>query len=378
MRALLVGEGWPPDRAGGLNRYFRALHEHLPGADVDVAGSVVVGPAQPAEQLHVVPNRPLPFRVLDAARRVDALAREADVLDVHFALYGALPVSLPVTRRLPLVVHFHGPWAAESRAGGEAALPVRLKRVVEQSVFRSADRFIVLSDSFANELATYEVDETRIVKVRPGVDLDRFQDCSDEQRSHLKVDLGVPNSPLMVSVRRLVPRMGLDILIQSWAATMIARSTAHLVIVGEGPERQALAALATELGVGESVRFTGHVNERRLADWYAAADVALTPSVSLEGFGLVLLEALASGTPVLASDVGGIREAIRGLGGAHLVAPGDVEAWAQAIDEALSGDRALVKRSDARRYAEQHSWAHTADAVKAVYAEAIEQRKHPR
>lgn len=376
MKALLIGEGWPPDTPGGLNRYLRSLLEHLPDVGVS-ARAVVVGPASDAPpRVRSADRGSMTSRLTAVTRLVSQAASQADVIDVHFAMYGYLPTMLPAVRNKPIVAHFHGPWAAESLAGGEGELSSRIKRSVERSVFRRADRYIVLSDAFAETLSGYGVRPEAIRKVRPGVDIERFVALPLETRWRERRRLGVAaNGPLVVSVRRLVPRMGLDVLLKAWAKASQKHPDATLAIVGDGSERGHLQALSIELGLS-SVIFTGRVDESSLSAWYSAADLAVTPSTSLEGFGLVLLEALASGTPVLASDIGGMREAIGALGPNHLVPAGDIDSWCDALEGYLSGSRQLASREEARDFAEASTWTATAAQVKEVYEEAMAPPRH--
>lgn len=371
FRAVLVGEGWPPSSAGGLNRYVASLHDALPRVGVAVR-AVVLGPADDAPpSVALVRPSGLPLRVARFAARVTALARRADVLDVHFALYGLVPIVIGRRRRLGVVVHFHGPWADESVDSGAGALAARAKRAIERAVYRRADRLIVLSEHSRALLLDYGVDARRIVKIRPGVDDERFRPLTEEERAAARAAVGVEEGTrLVVAVRRLVPRMGLDLLLEAWRDVQDSGVDSVLCIIGDGIERSALEASILDLGLARSVRLLGKVDEDELAAWYATADLAVTPSVQLEGFGLVLLEALMSGTPVLASDVGGIREALDGLGEQHLVSPVDRASWSRALTRVLLDPDLLVSREEARRYAAEFSWLATAGAVREVYEAA--------
>jgi glycosyltransferase involved in cell wall biosynthesis len=178
----------------------------------------------------------------------------------------------------------------------------------------------------------------------PGVDLEHFVPGS---RAASRDRLGLPQTAhVVVSVRRLVPRMGLDVLLE--AAAMV-ESPLVLVIGGEGPERPALERHASELGL--NVRFVGRVDDRELADIYRAADVSVVPSVALEGFGLVVLEALACGTPVLASDVGGLGEALAGLDPTLVVPPAQPCALAERLTAAIAEPSSLPDTRRCRTYA---------------------------
>src|SRR5205807_5699025 len=120
---------------------------------------------------------------------------------------------------------------------------------------------------------------------------------------------------VVAAVRRLVPRMGLDVLLDAWQAL---GSPGVLAIGGDGPLRPELEARGDE-----SVRFLGRLSDDDLVALYSAADVTVVPSLALEGFGLVVLESLACGTPVVVSDAGGLPEAVAGLDASLVVPAGD-------------------------------------------------------
>lgn len=376
---LMLGMGWFPDEAGGLNRYFRDLHAAL-GREGPAPAAVVVGPARdPAPGVVVASDRgrPLPLRLAGfdlAARR--AARAGAGLVDAHFALYALLPVRATGLRRWPLLVHFHGPWAGEGRAGGEPSAVVAAKRSIERAVYRRADRFVVLSGAFRRVLVErYGVAPWRIEVIPPGIDLDRFTPGDGAERGRLGVE---PGTWLAVATRRLVPRMGIDVLLRAWAEE--DRGDRLLTIVGDGPLRRELEELAASLGIAGSVRFAGRVDDATLRDWYRAADVCVVPSVALEGFGLVVLEALACGTPVVVSDVGGMPEAVAGLPGSPVVPEGDHRALARRLAAARDGSAPLPRPAACRAHAERFSWDRAAARHRALHAALVApaRRRRPR
>jgi glycosyltransferase involved in cell wall biosynthesis len=143
-----------------------------------------------------------------------------------------------------------------------------------------------------------------------------------------------------------------------------------LLVVGEGPEATRLADDADRLGLGSTVRFLGAVSDDELVSCYGAADVCVVPSVALEGFGLVVLEALASGTPVIASDVGGLPETLASLDPSLVVPAGDADALADRLRAAHDGTAPLPPRERCRSFAEGFSWAGVVRRHMEVYARA--------
>lgn len=363
LRTVTIGQGWPDDRPGGLNRYVADLHTALPSAGVSDE-LVVFGPAGGADAQTVracSEGSALPTRLLSTAAAARWAGRDAQLLATHFALYGLLPRSVAPLRTLPHVAHFHGPWGDESVAQGASGLAPRMKARFERHHLRSADAVITASRAFADlVVGLHGLDSRRVHAVHPGVDADRFSPLSAPDRDEVRRRLGVaPGQHLVVTARRLVPRMGLEGLVGAWSG----EDGARLVIIGDGPLRPELERRATAGSKGVSL--TGRVSDDDLVAWYRAADLVVVPSVELEGFGLVVLEALACGTPVIASDVGGLSEVLSEMGPELLLPPGDAAAWRART--AASAAPGLPDRDECRRVAERHTAGHFASAVADVY-----------
>lgn len=357
MQPLLIGMGWTPPQHGGLNRYFRCLHATLEEAGQRPTG-VILGPAPEApESVRVVSDHqaPLRSRLVALARSLRLLPTDPGVVDAHFALY-ALPARLlPRLRGTPFVVHFQGPWAHESALTGVGPVVVGLKRCLERWVYRQADALVVLSPAFGDLLVRqYGVAPWKVHVEPPGVDPDIF---SPGDRAGARRRLGLdPDSWIVLSVRRLVPRMGIDVLLDAWPAVRSARPDAVLVLVGDGPERGALQRQAARSGGDGSVRLLGEIGDRELVDAYRAADVSVVPSLSLEGFGLVSLESMACGTPVVVTAVDGLAAIPAALDPTTVVPPGDAGALAGRISSAADGSLPLPSAQACRRVAVHHSW----------------------
>ncbi len=283
-------------RVGGLNTYCTNLVEALRGNGVD-ATATWVGGEEPYG--HSLAQGSLWRRNLDVARVIRS--SEADLVDVHFAAHAVVAVATGSLRHRPMVLHFQGPWADESRWTGGSFLVSVIKRRLERFVLRRAESVVVLSHAFAQvAIAKYGVRPERVSVVPPGVHLQ-----SETARNEARRRLGItPDAQLIVAVRRLVARMGLETLIRA----MVQLPLGQLVIVGEGPERVALASLIETLKLSDRVRFVGLVSEAERNNWMSAATLTVVPTLAHEGFGLVVLESLAAGTPVVVSDVDGLVE----------------------------------------------------------------------
>jgi glycosyltransferase involved in cell wall biosynthesis len=176
--------------------------------------------------------------------------------------------------------------------------------------------------------------------VLPGwVDVVRFRPPV-ESRALLRRRLGPPWDPLAItffSLRRLVPRMGLDTLIAAAAELARGGRSFRIVLGGEGPERANLEALAAASGIADRVAFLGRVPDARLADCFGAADCFVLPTRALECFGLIVLESFACGVPVVGVPVGSIPEVMGPALRAWIAADNQAPALAGRMEDFLTG-----------------------------------------
>jgi glycogen(starch) synthase len=321
----MLGKGWFPEQLGGLDRYYRDLFEHLPEARGLVVGPAPGSPARLVATSHH--DAPLPSRMLALLRAARSAGRDTRVLDAHFALYALVPMLIGRLRSVPAIVHIQGPWAAENVSAGDGSRVRRtLRHALERLVYRRAEQAIVLTSAFRRVLVEqYRVLPWRVHVVPPGVDLEHF---SPGDRQHARATFDLEGATFVaVAVRRLVPRMGLDVLIEAWARVRSKLpENAHLLIAGDGSQRGALEEQIKRLDLTGSVRLLGRISDGSLVELYRAADVGVVPTRSFEGFGLVVIEAAACGTPTIVTNVGGLPEAVRALDSSLAVAPDDVDA----------------------------------------------------
>ncbi len=358
----MLGKGWFPDELGGLDRYYRDLLEHLPEARGIVVGR---GASMPARVTGASAHeRPLPLRLLGVWRAAQRAAPITDVVDAHFALYALAPLRFGRLRRTPVVLHFQGPWADENVASGDRSrLRLTARRLLERATYARANAAITLTSAFRQVLVERYGVAPWIVSVEPpGVDLDEFTPGSPAKaRSTLGL---APDAFIACAVRRLVPRMGLELLIEAWCdARMDLPEGSALLIAGDGPLLEQLNAAAAARGAGDSVRLLGRISETDLRELYRAADIAVVPSLEHEGFGLVVLEAAACGTASIVTDVGGLPEATAGLDRSLIVAPGDTVALRERLVRAHSE---RPSRERARAYAERFAWSSVAERHRTI------------
>jgi glycosyltransferase involved in cell wall biosynthesis len=289
------------------------------------------------------------------------------VVASHFALYAS--ALLPKLSKIKHVVHFHGPWAAETAAERRFRLNAAVKRAVEGAVYSSAKAFVTLSEAFKDLLtAEYRVDPARVQVIPGAVDSQRF---SPGDRIAARQRLGWPkDARILLCVRRLVRRMGLENLLDAFAEVARDHPAALLVIGGTGPLRQELDLKVNHHQLSAQVRFTGFIPETDLPLAYRAADLSLLPSESLEGFGLSALESLACGTPALVTPVGGLPEVVKHLDTKLILPDKSAAAIADRLHLFFSGALSLPSSDECRNYVESNfSWVTVAERVRALYWE---------
>lgn len=286
----------------------------------------------------------------------------------HFACYGY--PALSTLRPIPHVVHFHGPWAQEAHYQGARRWTTHLKRFVERKVYSSADRYITLSNVFADLLIRdYGVDESKVRVIPGGINTAEWNCRADV--SEARQQLNWPQDrPIILCVRRLVRRMGIEKLLDA-AKLVIARNPdALFLVVGSGPLRDELLQQIESLELHEHVRLLGYLSDEKLPLAYRAADLSIVPSQSLEGFGLVVIESLAAGTPALVTPVGGLPEAVQALDIGLILNGISSGLMADRITALLSGKDHLPSQSACQAFAQANfDWSTIGPRITEVYRE---------
>jgi glycosyltransferase involved in cell wall biosynthesis len=227
---------------------------------------------------------------------------------------------------------------------------------------------MVLSAAFGEILVRdYGVRADRIRVIPPGLDLGPFRESRTP--SEARMLLGVADRPTVVTVRRLVNRMGIDLLIDA-IARLPASSRPQLLVAGTGPERDALEGRARDARLEADVRFLGRVDDALLPAFYAAGDLCAVPTRSLEGFGYVVIESYAAGRPVLATAIGGLVEVVGPFDPDRLVGA-DPASLAEGLARAMARPESLPTPESCRQYAAEFGWDRIVPRVEAVFREAL-------
>lgn len=296
-----------------------------------------------------------------------AQKKRATVLHGHWVVPGGLIARMAAGRR-PLVVSLHGSDVFMAERSGAARLAAR-------AVFRRAGWITACSEDLAARAVRLGAPAPRVEVVPYGVDTVRFAPDS-AARDAVRAELGIGRAPFVFTAGRLVSKKGFEYLIDA-AGTLAARAPdVRLLIAGDGDLRDALAARAGQVGHGR-VRLLGNRSQDEIARLTAAADVVAVPSIrdaagNVDGLPNFVLEALASATPVVATDVGGLPQVIHDGATGRLVPAKDAGALAGAIGDLLADPetaRALGQRG--REMVERdYGWNRTAERFEAAYDRA--------
>ncbi|MFI5312041.1 MAG: glycosyltransferase family 4 protein [Gemmatimonadales bacterium] len=379
LRTIQVGMEWFPEKPGGLNRVYFELMRYLPGAGVEVHGLVAGSPEVARASQGVIEgfgahSGSMVSRLL-AMRRLafPLLRRNPGALVVsHFALYTA--AILDGLRGHPLVVHFQGPWGLEGRAERQSAATVWMKTLVEQTVYRRAAAFIALSTPFAEILERqFHVPPERIHIIPGGVEVARFAGAAS--RAQCRARLGWPaDRPIVLAVRRLMRRMGLDDLVAAAEPLRQRVPNVLVLIAGSGPVSRELDDQIRSLGLQEHVRLLGFVPDTDLPSAYRAADLTVVPSVAFEGFGLIVAESLAAGTPCLVTPVGGLPETVAALSRDLILPATGARAIADGLAGALTGTLPLPDATACAEFARRnYDWPVIVEQIRQVYGQVYAQ-----
>ena len=339
-RVLIVTNDYPP-RRGGIQSFVHALAQRLP-AD----GVVVYAPAWPgaaefdAAQPFPVIRHPgsLMLPVPSVAARSCALLAEHDCDRVLFGAAAPLGLLAPRLRaagaqRIVGLTHGH--------EAGWAALPGA--RSLLKKIGDEVDVLTYLAEYFRIRLARALSGEAadRMVRLAPGVDPAEFHPGSGGGR--IRAELGIaPGRPVVLCVSRMVPRKGQDTLLSAWPEVRArAPGDPLLMLVGDGPYQPQLEVLSRQLGVADSVLFTGPVSWDDLPAYYDAGNIFAMPcrtrrgGLDVEGLGIVYLEAAATGLPVIAGDSGGAPDAVLDGETGYVVPGNDANAVADRLIQLL-------------------------------------------
>lgn len=372
MKVLLLTEQWAEQ--GGIQNYLQNIVRHL-SANMADKPTRVVEVIEPSARRFFWPFirpkwLPLFITIYKKVKQARAGREPYQVLFCGKALFeGLAAYYLKKYLGLPYVVFTYAleieTWAAH-----------RGTRRTLQRVLRAADRIIYINDQSKTQLLALGSQEQQLVKIWPGVGEEWFKTAPPDEIKAILTKYKI-KQPYILSVGRLVPRKGFDILIESFAALdQVKHGDVQLVIVGQGPELTALQQTSKQHFVQTSVHFLTAVPTNDLRALYAGARLlALTPKHA-EGFGIVYLEAAAAGLPALGTEGGGVGEAVLHKQTGLVVAP-TTAAITEGLTYLLANEAEGLKMGAAgrKRAWEEFRWTRRILLVKAVLDAVITEQK---
>jgi glycosyltransferase involved in cell wall biosynthesis len=330
---LIIGLGLFEDYVGGISAYETNFARQLIARGYKVSAMIPRTKANlPAKTvtkegvtIYRYGSATAPFGSLlaqygDAPKTLQSIltTQKIHLINVHFALSAWGALKIPEAKKIPKLMHFHGPWPMEWRQekqskGGSLgpidALINLFQGSIEREVVRRMDDIIIMSHAFQSYVQkVYQVRPDKLHIIPIGWDTEALVPLKKTQ-ADARYDLGIDvEKRMIVCVRRLVKRTGVDMLIDALEPLVKTNMDLIVYIIGDGPEAENLKIQAKKLGIFSRVTFTGFIPDEQLALYYRAADVTVIPSRSLEGFGTIVLESLIQGTPLIATPVGALQE----------------------------------------------------------------------
>ncbi|RLF18827.1 MAG: hypothetical protein DRN06_00400 [Thermoprotei archaeon] len=364
MKILLVSERYPLI-IGGVEEHIRGLAERLEEKGFEVS---VAYRRRQEKSLVNAPRLKCLKVSLDTFKLRDFIKQEApDLIHAHYSFNWLPPLLLAIGSQLniPGIVTSH------SALPGYEYDPVRYLYALmpHRLLLSKAQVMISVSRAVDHLMAALVNKRVRRVIIPNAVDTNKYRPSHRE-----------PSDPLVLYVGRLIYRKGIHVLLHAFKKVIKEEREAKLVIAGSGYMEPFFKALASSLKLRGYVEFRGNVSDEVKAEFYRRAWLTVVPTLYGEGFGIVAIESMASGTPVVASEVGGLKEVVDNEVSGLLVKPNSPKKLAEAVI-ALLQDPVLRKRLsvNARLKAlKEYAWDSVASQIIDIYSEAHRESARPR
>jgi phosphatidyl-myo-inositol alpha-mannosyltransferase len=362
--ALVCPYDWA--RPGGVREHVTHLANYLAAQHEVRVFAPSSSPQTAAEQRVEVVGRPVlvPYNQSVAPVALSPRAGQrilralgdysADIVHVHEPLSPVVSLAAAAFGPRPVIGTFHA-WSSTNRV-------YRLAGLAGRRVVRRLDARIAVSPSAQHYAAAALRMPLGSFRVLPnGVDDTAF--ATAEPLPEL-ID---PGRPLILFVGRLEPRKGVDVLMRAFLRLRASTPRVRLCVVGEGPGRERYQQMIPP-SIRPDAQFVGAVDQAELPRYHASADVFVSPAVGGESFGVVLLEAMAAGLPVVASDIPGYRTVLKDGRQGRLVPPNDAFALAEAVATLLENEKLrLAMGAEGRQTAAEYAWPVIGRRIESVY-----------
>lgn len=370
--------------------FTRSQDEHVPHVVhcLGYGNRVVHIPAGPEVPL---PKKELATYIPTFAEEIKRFATEKgihyDLIHSHYWMSGVAAEILKSTWHVPVLQMFHTLGLMKNRiAQSPEEMEGDYRINGERQVMQAVDKIVAATQAEEAQLEfLYGVEENKIVTIPPGVDTSRFYPIPDDEAKEAIGHHGCPR--LLLFVGRIEPLKGVDTLIRALALVkesgILEKMCCSLAIIGGDPDAPAeemssemvrLQKLCVELDLEDVVVFLGKRDQETLPYYYSAADILIMPSY-YESFGMVALEAMACGTPVIASQVGGLAFLVQdGITG-FVVPGGDIKALSKTLIKLIQQPELRMQLGrQAAEYASWYSWDKISTRIRSVYDELLNHR----
>lgn len=298
-----------------------------------------------------------------------------DIIHLHYPFFFGAELIYLISkfRSIKYVVTYHNDTISRGLFGLFFEL---YRRTMMKVILNQAEKIIVTSLDYGKNsflCKIYENNSDKIVEISNGVDIQRFSPINDGTK--IRKIYNIENKKIILFVGGLdKPHFfkGVDILLQSFKK--LNNSGYHLIIIGEGELKDDYMSKVDMLGLCPNITFAGRVSDEDLPGFYAACDVTVLPSITMgEAFGLVLVEAMATGKPVIASNLPGIRTVVDDGKNGYLVEPKDIDALTKKIQYLLENDDMCKKfgNNGRKKVEERYSWKKIGSKLEKIYFEII-------
>jgi D-inositol-3-phosphate glycosyltransferase len=365
--------------------YTRRSSESVPEIDTSLGENVRVIHLLAGPKVVLDPSDVYPFVSQFTSSLLAFMMKHSlsyDLVYSHYWLSGWVASKLKEISGLPFIQMFHTLGHMKNRIAsirpGSNFIDTRVN--VETQVMRWANQIVAATPAEQAQLLwLYRVDRRKVVVIPPGVNLDRFKPVP---MNEAKARLGIPDdNRLLLFVGRIEPLKAVDTILQALNVVRVTYPTLlqnlRFAVIGgdladiRTGEIGRLGRLRQELGLEDVVQFLGAKDQTMLSDYYAASDAVVMPS-DYESFGMVALEAMASGTPVIASEVGGLAYLVQNGKTGFLFPARDAEVLAERMISLLvDPERRNMMGQAAAQLAKEYSWSATVDQLLAVFEDVL-------
>ncbi|MBN1221425.1 MAG: glycosyltransferase family 4 protein [Anaerolineae bacterium] len=396
MRVLMLSWEYPPHLVGGLGRHVAELSLAL--AEQQIIVHVVTPTTEPENAFTSLEKGVMIHRVFAPAMKLEAniynqaiavnqilcdyvgrMDEVFDIIHVHDWLTGFAGMDLQMSLKRPLVATIH----ATERGRGCGHINNDLQQAIdgaEQRLIERANRVIVCSHYMLHEVQTFfHTPTSRLEVVFNGVNLDDLRNGhSKEQLIAFRARCADPDERIVFAVARLVHEKGFHRLVEAAPRILAEFPQTRIIIAGRGPEANNLKRQAYHLGVADRVDFVGFISDEQRDEYYQTASCAVFPSL-YEPFGIVALEAMALGCPVVVSEVGGLSEIVKHEETGVTIYPDNADSVAWGVLHILQDpSRALTYAARAYQAVEElYNWSRIARLTRGVYRRTVDKYLAP-